>query len=29
MMAYRHPTGRFQKIIDVLVENSIQYLLGS
>ena len=27
MMAYRHPEA-FAKIIDVLVENSIQYLLG-
>ena len=27
MMAYRHPDA-FSKIIDVLVENSIQYLLG-
>jgi uroporphyrinogen decarboxylase len=27
MMAYRHPDA-FAKIIDVLVENSIQYLLG-
>ena len=27
MMAYRHPEA-FSKIIDVLVENSIQYLLG-
>ena len=27
MMAYRYP-GAFAKIIDVLVENSIQYLLG-
>jgi uroporphyrinogen decarboxylase len=27
MMAYRHPDS-FSKIIDVLVENSIQYLLG-
>src|SRR5258707_4454521 len=27
MMAYRHP-GAFADIIDVLVENSIQYLLG-
>jgi uroporphyrinogen decarboxylase len=27
MMAYRHP-DMFEKIIDVLVENSIQYLLG-
>src|ERR1700760_2463251 len=27
MMAYRHPQA-FAKIIDVLVENSIQYLLG-
>jgi uroporphyrinogen decarboxylase len=27
MMAYRHP-GVFAKIIDVLVENSIQYLVG-
>src|SRR6201990_2322806 len=27
MMAYRHPEA-FEKIIDVLVENSIQYLLG-
>jgi len=27
MMAYRHP-GAFAKIIDVLVENSIQYLVG-
>src|SRR6202158_3448047 len=27
MMAYRH-AGAFAKIIDVLVENSIQYLLG-
>jgi uroporphyrinogen decarboxylase len=27
MMAYRHPDA-FEKIIDVLVENSIQYLLG-
>jgi uroporphyrinogen decarboxylase len=27
MMAYRHPDA-FERIIDVLVENSIQYLLG-
>jgi len=27
MMAYRHPDS-FSKIIDVLVENSVQYLLG-
>ena len=27
MLAYRHPEA-FEKIIDVLVENSIQYLLG-
>ena len=27
MMAYRHPEA-FAEIIDVLVENSIQYLLG-
>jgi uroporphyrinogen decarboxylase len=27
MMAYRHPEA-FSKIIDILVENSIQYLLG-
>jgi len=27
MMAYRHPQA-FAEIIDVLVENSIQYLLG-
>ncbi len=27
MMAYRHPEA-FARIIDVLVENSIQYLLG-
>src|SRR5260370_21455254 len=27
LMAYRHPDA-FAKIIDVLVENSIQYLLG-
>ena len=27
MMAYRHPEA-FAKIIDVMVENSIQYLLG-
>jgi uroporphyrinogen decarboxylase len=27
MMAYRHPDA-FEKIIDVLVENSIQYLVG-
>ena len=27
MMAYRHPEA-FQKIIDVVVENSIQYLIG-
>jgi uroporphyrinogen decarboxylase len=27
MMAYRHPEA-FERIIDVLVENSIQYLLG-
>jgi uroporphyrinogen decarboxylase len=27
IMAYRHPEA-FQRIIDVLVENSIQYLLG-